>query len=145
MKIFSFNSLLYELHYLRGSGTRGYGSYLLFFDSLGLITLNTSLEKKLSQWGSCGESPKWNRQKKFRQCFRKNTDCGKDMDDKHKFIFAKQISDNLQSVRDRNRPVGYMRLPITAPSNKLQFWQFFEFSGKTRDIFRKYFLILCPK
>ena len=145
MKIFSFNSLLYELHYLRGSGTRGYGSYLLFFDSLGLITLNTSLEKSYHNGGHVGSPQSGTDKKKFRQCFRKNTDCGKDMDDKHKFIFAKQISDNLQSVRDRNRPVGYMRLPITAPSNKLQFWQFFEFSGKTRDIFRKYFLILCPK
>ena len=38
------------------------------------------------------------------------------MDDKHIF-FVKQISGNFQSVRGRNH-LAYMRLPITAPSNK---------------------------
>ena len=33
-------------------------------------------------------------------------------------FFVKQISDNLQIVRDQNHLVGYMRLPITAPLNK---------------------------
>ena len=33
-------------------------------------------------------------------------------------IFAKQISDNLQGVRDQNHLVGYMHLPITASSIK---------------------------
>ena len=34
------------------------------------------------------------------------------MDAKYKFIFVKQISDNLPSVRHQNNLVGYMRLPL---------------------------------
>ena len=41
--------------------------------------------------------------------------------------FVKQISDNLQSVPDKNHLVRYMCLPITSPSNKPWLWQFFEF------------------
>ena len=33
-------------------------------------------------------------------------------------FFVEQISDSLHSVLDPNHQVGYMRLPITAPSNK---------------------------
>ena len=71
MKIFSFNSLLYELHYLRGSGTRGYGSYLLFFDSLGLITLNTSLEKSYHNGGHVGSPQSGTDKKNFGSVFGK--------------------------------------------------------------------------
>ena len=110
----------------------------LFFVSWGLFTLNISLGKKLSQEGQV-----WGHQSGrvnfFWQCFRKNFNCGQYMDDKH--FFLKQISDNLLSVCDQNYPVGYMSLPITAPSNKPWFWHFFKFSGKTWDIFLEYFKI----
>ena len=63
------------------------------------------------------------------------------MDDK--YFLVERISCNLQSVRAQNNQIGYMRVPTRAPSSKPWFWQFFEYSGKTRDIFRKYCLILC--
>ena len=34
-------------------------------------------------------------------------------------FFVEQISDKLQSARDQNHQVDYIRLPITVPSNKL--------------------------
>ena len=113
--------------YLVTRKTRDYGSNISLFDSWGLFTLNISLEK-VTRKGS----PKRNGHFFFSSHLGKNFNCQQYMNNKNIF-FCLQISDNLQSVNHR---VDYMRISITAPSNKPWFWQFFKFSGTTRDIFR---------
>ena len=77
----------------------------------------------------------------FQRSSRKNLNCEQSMNDKQIIFCVLQISGNLQSNHDQFHLAEYTCLPITAPSIKPWFWQFFAFSRKTRDIFLRYFLI----
>ena len=115
----------------------------LFFDSWGLFTLNVSMGKKLWLGGHVGGHQSGTVNYFFRRCFRKNLNCGQCINDKQITFCVLQIGDKLSLNHNQNNLVGFLGLPITAPSNKPWFWQFFKIFGKTRDIFPKYFLILC--
>ena len=72
-------------------------------------------EENLIVRGHVG-SPKWDDQFFFELIFGKTLIV--DSTWMINIIFLKQNSDNLPSVRDQNHLVGYLRLPIKAPSNK---------------------------
>ena len=115
----------------------------LFFDSWGLFTLNVSMGKKVMARGPRGGHQSGTVNYFFRRCFRKNLNCGQCINDKQITFCVLQIWDKLSLNHNQNNLVGFLGLPITAPSNKPWFWQFFKIFGKTRDIFLKYFSILC--
>ena len=77
------------LHAIRVSGTRCWGC-ILYFDTWGLFTQNTSLEKMLWEEDHLGIH-----QSRtfifFRHCLRENFNCRQQMDDKHIMIFVKKL------------------------------------------------------
>ena len=54
----------------------------------------------------------------FRRWFRKNLNCGQCINDKQITFYVLQIGDKLSLNHNQNNLVGFLGIPITAPSNK---------------------------
>ena len=126
------------LHFKLTRGAWSYGSNFFSIDSWGLFTFNVCLRKNLSV-GDPNGSPKWGRQLFF---LPKIFDLRLYMNDRDIILVKRQILDPQLNNTYQVFQFKHLLHSITAPSKTHSFWQFFEFSRKTRDIFPYFFDIM---